>query len=150
MTKRSPKVFLDSSVIFAAVLSPSGGARKLFYLGEAGVVRLVVGQKVLSEVEEVVRRKAPTSLPLLAKLLAAGRVETVQTSVSEDLQLAQSYISYPSDARVLAEAIGAHPDWFVTHDREHFLKKKRNIDLPFQIGTPGDLIDQLKKGFETE
>ena len=70
------KVFLDSSVVFAAVLSPTGGARKLFQLGEAGLLRLFIGPNVLRECEEVVRRKSLVSLPTLAQLLAIGRVET--------------------------------------------------------------------------
>jgi len=56
MTQSIRKVFLDTSVVFAAVLSPSGGARKLFQLGEARMLGLFVGHAVLRECEEVVRR----------------------------------------------------------------------------------------------
>jgi hypothetical protein len=60
---------------------------------------------------------------------------------------ARSIIHYEPDAQVLAEAIGADPDWFVTHDQEHFLKNPTVSDLAFQIGTPGDLIQALKDDF---
>ncbi len=53
-------------------------------------------------------------------------------------------VAYMPDARVLAEAIRAEPDWFVTHDKEHFLKAKKQINLSFTIGTPGDLIQSIK------
>ena len=41
MTPKNLKVFLDTSVIFAGILSPSGGSRKLLPLGEIGLLQLV-------------------------------------------------------------------------------------------------------------
>ena len=76
MVPKNLRIFLDTSVVFAAVLSPIGGARKLFLLAEAGIIRPVVGPTVLKECDEVIRRKAPGSLPTLAQLLAAAQMET--------------------------------------------------------------------------
>jgi hypothetical protein len=56
-------------------------------------------------------------------------------------------VAYPPDARVLAEAICAEPDWFVTHDKEHFFKAKKGINLSFEIGTPGDPLQKFKDDF---
>ncbi len=147
MTPKNPKVFLDTSVLFAAVLSPTGGARKLFLLAEAGVLRLVVGPTVLTECDEVIRRKAPGTSPRLAQLLAAAQTETSAAPTKRQIKTAESYVRYAPDARVLAEAICAEPDWFVTHDKEHFLKSRTKIKLPFEIGTPGDLIQRFKEDF---
>ncbi len=147
MTPKSLKVFLDTSIVFASVLSKTGGARKLFHLGEAGVLQLVVGPTVLREAEGVVRRKVPTSLPFLAQLLSIGQVETTPVSTKKQLESARAFVEYLPDARVLAEAIQANPDWFVTHDREHFLRAQSTINLPFKIGTPGDLLQSIKDDF---
>ena len=147
MTPKNPRVFLDTSVLFAAVLSPTGGARKLFLLAEAGVLRLVVGPTVLTECDEVIRRKAPGSSPRLAQLLAGAQTETSAAPTKRQIKTAQSCVRYAPDARVLAEAISAEPDWFVTHDKEHFLKSRTKIKLPFEIGTPGDLIQRFKEDF---
>jgi predicted nucleic acid-binding protein len=147
MTLKSLRVFLDTSVLFAAVLSPTGGARKLFHLAEAGVLRLMVGPTVLSEADEVVRRKAMASRPVLAQLLDAGRVETSPAPTEIQVESARQYVQYAPDARVLAEAICAEPDWFVTHDKEHFLNQESESKLAFVIGTPGDLIQSIKDGF---
>jgi predicted nucleic acid-binding protein len=76
MTPKNRNVFLDTMAVFAAMLSPNGGARKLFQLGEAGLLRLFIGPNVLRECDEVVRRKAPASHSTLAQLLEIGRVET--------------------------------------------------------------------------
>jgi len=147
MIQKSLRIFLDTSVVIAAILSSSGGARKLFQLAEARVIRLVVGPTVLQECDEVIRRKAPGTLPRLAQLLAAARIETSSAPSARQIKTAQSYVHYSPDARVLAEAIQAKPDWIITHDKEHFLKNRDKITLPFEIGTPGDLIQRLKDDF---
>lgn len=141
------RIFLDTSVIIAAVLSSTGGARQVFYLGEAGVLNLMVGPNVLREADEVVRRKVPVTLPLLAQLLAAGHVETAPKPTLKQVETAQALVQYPPDAHVLAEAIAAQPAWFITHDKKHFLNQRRKIKLSFKIGTPGELIQTIKDGY---
>ena len=144
MTPKNLKVFLDTSVIFAGILSPSGGSRKLLPLGEIGLLQLVAGPKVLRECEEVVRQKAPASLPILAQLLSLSRVETCSAPTDQQIALAKTLVAYAPDATVLAEALAAEPDWFVTHDKAHFLREGQLPTLAFQVGTPGDLIQSLK------
>lgn len=116
----------------------------LFRLAETGVLRIVLGPSVIRETDEVVRRKVPGSLPDLANLLASARVEQGPAATKNDLDLALLLVHYPPDARVLAEAVRARVDWFVTHDKEHFLKEKLKERLPFQLGTPGDLIQTIR------
>ena len=147
MTTKKPRLFLDTSVIFAAVLSPTGGARKLFLLGEAGLTQLVVGPTVLRECQEVVQRKALATLPTLAQLMAGASLETSQAPTRKQIDAAEVYVQYAPDARVLAEAMQAKPDWFVTHDKEHFLKHRSKINLPFEIGTPGDVLQRFKDDY---
>lgn len=147
MTRKNLKIFLDTSVLFSAVLSQTGGSRKLFHLAEAGLLRLIVGPTVLREADEAVRRKAPASLPLLAQLLEAAQVETSSMPTPKQIESARSLIAYIPDARVLAEAIRAEVDWFVTHDKERFLKSQKGLTLSFEIGTSGDLLQRFKDDF---
>jgi predicted nucleic acid-binding protein len=149
MTQKIPRIFLDTSVIIAAVFSPSGGARQVFYLGEIGVLDLIVGPNVIREADDVVRRKAPGSLPLLAQLLVAGRLKTSKIPTKKQIENAQSYLLYKPDTYVLAEAMAAQPDWFITYDKEHFLDKRSNFHLGFEIGTPGDLILAIKEAYRS-
>ena len=143
------KVFLDTSVIIAAVLSPSGGARQVFLMGEAGFLDLMIGPIVLREADEVTRRKAASSLSLLAQLLEAGRVKTSLKATNKQIEDARERIHYQPDACVLAEAIAAQPDWFITHDKEHFLKAGKELEISFNIGTPGDLILAIKDQYRS-
>lgn len=116
-------------------------------LGEVGVIQLVIGPNVLRECEEVVKRKCPDSLPRLAYLLELTRVEVVAEPGDESILAARSFVSYEPDAYVLAEAMGAEVDWFITHDKQRFLKNRARLELPFKLGTPGDLIQSLENDF---
>lgn len=148
MMRRRYKVFLDTSVIFAAVLSETGGARKLFRLGDVSMISLLIGSNVLRECEEVVRRKVPSSLPMLAYLLELGRVDISTQSPEDLLEQAKATLAYEPNAYVLAEAIASEPDWFVTHDKVHFLGANLGSSLSsIRIGTPGDILQALEDDF---
>lgn len=142
--KTKLSLFIDTSVVFAAILSESGGSRRLFRLGELGVVQLLVGPNVLRECEAVVRRKAPDTLHLLAVLLESCGFQQTPAPSQIDYTRAESLVTYLPDALVLAEALAANPDWFVTHDKTHFLQSNLDDDLPFRIGTPGDVLQFLE------
>ncbi len=111
----------------------------VFRLGESGLVHLWIGRQVLRECEAVVRRKAAHSLPDLALLLHTAGVQVGPKAGPDDLEYAGRLVTYPPDALVLAEAIEARPDWFLTHDHQHFLNVSRG-ELSFRIGTPGDFL----------
>jgi predicted nucleic acid-binding protein len=142
------KIFLDTRVIFAAVFSPEGGSRLLFRLGEIGLLDIWVGQSVLKEADEVVRRKAPHTLPDLAILLSTVHVSLVGAPSSEEYEQARAVVPYLPDARVLAEALCAAPDWFVTLDRKHFLDNPLLAELSFRFGTPGDFLEVFKQNLK--
>ena len=144
MPRKIPKLFLDTSAIIAAVMSPSGGARLLFHLSQAGAIRLVVGKGVLQETEDVLERKAPHLIGLFAQLLAESNIETDMEPDTRQLEQAKSLIEYVPDANVFAQAISANPDWLVSHDKEHFIGNPALSDFPFRIGTPGDVIAWLR------
>jgi predicted nucleic acid-binding protein len=146
---KSPRIFLDTSVIIAAVMSPTGGARLLFHLAQAGALALVAGTGVLQETEAVLLRKAPQLLPLLAQLLDEIHLEIGGEPAVSENQQARSLIDYLPDAHVLAQAIHAEPDWFASHDKAHFLENPALKNLPFKIGSPGDVFAWLRDSLES-
>jgi predicted nucleic acid-binding protein len=145
MTRKIPEIFLDTSVIIAAVMSPTGGARMLFHLAHASTIQLLVGKGVLGEAEEVMQCKAPELLGLLAQLLDEAGIEICDEPTLKHKKQASSLIDYAPDAHVLAQAIFANPDWFVSHDKAHFIGNTALQMLPFKIGTPGDMIMWLRE-----
>ena len=77
--KPKPRLFLDTSALFAGIWSAEGGARMLLKLGEAGVVELLVSSQVLEEIEDVIRRKAAQLLGTLALLLDRSQAKSEPT-----------------------------------------------------------------------
>lgn len=58
----APRLFLDASVIIAALASEAGASRAILILAEVGLFRLVVCPYVLQEVERNLRKKLPTAV----------------------------------------------------------------------------------------
>ena len=138
------RVFLDTSALFAAVLSATGGARQLFKLGEAGVITLWVGPTVLAEMDAVLTRKSPGSKGALALLLDRAKVQIGPAPAPAMQAQAQAVVTYPPDAGVVAEALTAQVDYLVSLDRQHLVDNPRNTALPFPVGTPGDCLAWLR------
>lgn len=134
------RVFLDTSAVFAAVLSATGGARALLKLGESDAIRIYVGPTVLREADEVFRRKAADLLPLLATLLHQAQVAVGPAATAEQGAQAAALVDYAPDARVVAEALACQAEYLVTHDQEHLLRNPRLDVLPCKVGTPGDCL----------
>ena len=145
MPQKTPEIFLDTSVIIAALFSSTGGARMLFLLGEADAITLIVGKIVLEEADNVLLRKKPKLRASLARLLNEAKVRIGDSHSDEAQNKAVLLMDYAPDAQVLAEAIQANPDWFVSHDRQHFLNNPDLADLSFQIGSPGDVLAWIRK-----
>jgi len=136
----SPRVFLDTSALFAGIWSPEGGARLLLKLGESRVIQLVINRQVLLEIKNTLRTKAPSHLGTLVLLLDRSQIEIASQGQS-DITIAQQWVTYPGDARVLASVLESKIDYFVTLDRKHFLNNKSlRQAAPFLMGTPGDFL----------
>jgi predicted nucleic acid-binding protein len=139
------RVFLDTSALFAGIWSSQGGARRILDLAEANIVDLLVSSQVLDEIESVIRRKAPSALGALALVLDRARTATVAEPGPDLVSQAGAWVPYAGDAAVLAAALAAGVDYFVTLDRKHFLGKSALADrVPFPIGTPGDFLIWIK------
>jgi len=135
------RVFLDTSALFAAILSAKGGARMILKLGEAGAIRLLVSPQVLDEGRWCAAAQAPDALGLLALLLDRSGTGVVPSPTPQAVQESETLTGHAGDAQVLAAAWAAKVDYFVTLDQKHFL---HNVALraavPFPIGTPGDFL----------
>ena len=139
------RIFLDTSALFAAVHSATGGARALLKLGESGAIHIWVGPTVLKEADEVFRRKATDLLPLLAALLHQAQAQTGPAASDEQQTRAATLVDDAPDAHIIAEALACQAEFLVTHDQEHILRNLRLKILPFTIGTPGDCLAWLRQ-----
>jgi predicted nucleic acid-binding protein len=144
MASARPRIFLDTSAIFAAIWSTTGGARALLELGEGAFLNLVVSHDVLAEIEGVVRQKAPDKLPTVAVLLHQARIDVTPSPSMSQIETCNTWVAYEPDAVVLAGALNAAVDYFVTPDKKHFLAnhtvREALSAARVIIGTPGDCL----------
>lgn len=108
---------MDSSVIFTAVNSPTGGSAKLFTLKK---VELLTSKTVLAEVERNVRKKLE-SYHLDRFFLLAEKLVIRAGGPEVKLINQAKKVIHPKDAVILAEAKRAKADYLITLDKKHFL-----------------------------
>jgi predicted nucleic acid-binding protein len=142
------RIFLDTSALFAGIWSANGRARLILNLGEAGALQIVVSRQVLHELDNVLYRKAPASLPILARLLDRTQVKITPPGSEADYEQCLADTRHPGDARILADAWGAGVEYLVNLNQKHILNNPAvRSHLPFQIGTPGDFLQLYRDKF---
>ncbi len=115
-------------------------------MAQLGYAEILLSSTVLHEIEEVVRAKSPDAMAELLQLLDNVQARVTEVASSSQLKTVQVWIAYEADARVIADAIAASPDFFVTLDKKHFLNNKVLRDnLLFPIGTPGDFLSWYRE-----
>lgn len=135
-------VFLDSSVLFSAVNSPTGGSSKLFTLKN---VRLVTSSTVLTELERNVRKKLQ-SFHLERFLMLVSQIKQIRQQPNKQLIKRAQKVIVEKDAIILQEAKQAKSNYLVTLDQKHFLNPKVTEFLqPQKVLTPKMLIQKLEK-----
>lgn len=132
-------VFVDSSVLFSAVNSPTGGSAKLFTLK---ALRLTTSLVVLTETERNVRKKLQSYHLDRFFMLVDKLTIRDQTPSGTLLKKAKKAI-VEKDAVILAEAKQAKMNVLVTLDTKHFFTEEVSDFLkPQKVLTPKLLIEQ--------
>jgi len=139
-----PRIFLDSSVLFAAAASATGASRALVILAELGLLRLVVCPQVFDEVERNLQSKAPAALPYFQRLRVALNWQVVKDPTPEQVRACLGIIA-AKDAPILAAAISAQPDRLVTLDVRDFGCPEVQRSVPFLIQMPGELLTDIRQ-----
>ncbi len=142
-----PRIFLDSSVLFAAAASPTGASRAIIVLAELGLWQLVICQQVFIEVEQNLQTKAPLALPYFQQLQTTLKWEIVADPTLEQIRNCAKVIVL-KDAPILAAAIQARPDRFVTLDMRDFGQPIVQKQLVSPIQKPADLLVELRQAIE--
>jgi putative PIN family toxin of toxin-antitoxin system len=139
----TPRVFLDSNVIFSGFYSLQGAPGQILQLGINGRITIVISRQVLDEVIRNVQRKLPDILEPVIEFLSTTAIEIVVNPETEEVIGNRLYLP-PGDAAVLLAATRARPDYFVTGDN-HFLKNpelEKTFNL--RIITPARLLRILE------
>jgi len=141
-----PRIFLDTSAIFAGIWSETGGGRMLLRLGEAGAIVLHTSPLGVAELEAAFRAKAPRVLGTLALVFDRAGIEVTGHPSGELRKRADRLVDHPGDAQILGSAWEEDIDFFVSLDRKHFVDNQRLVDnVPFLVGTPGDCLAWIRE-----
>lgn len=131
-------VFVDSSVLFAAVLSPTGGSAKLFTLDK---IKPQTSKVVLAEVERNVRAKGE-NYHIDRFFMLADKLELLDQVPNNLLIASAKKAIVEKDAVILAEAKQIKAKILVTLDKKHFLSAgAKKFLAPGKILTPKELIE---------
>ena len=136
------KVFLDASVIIAALLSPSGGSAKVIEFARQRLVVGIVSQTVIFEVEAKSAKIKRSEVQIgefinKNRILVRGRINLSQI---------EPYVGKVEldDAHVVAGAQLTKCDYLVTLDKKHLLREDiRREFKPLKIVSPKEILEEL-------
>lgn len=143
MAGNSPRVFLDSNVVYSGLHSPGGSPGEILRMHIEGEIEAVVSQQVLEEVVRNVRKTLPSALPALRQLLLSAPPEVYRNATPEEINR-WSGILGGDDAPILAAAIGAQPDFMVTGDRHFFRDPGVLRRCGLDILKPAEFLERLR------
>ena len=137
------RVFLDSSVLYAAAFSPTGPSRRLILKGLEGGVALAISDLVLEETKRNLTKNAPLALPYFTILADLFSPFITSPTKAEVLKAAQ--IVHLKDAPIVAAAAKAKADDLATHDVKHLLNHAQAIEAAYGITVlaPAELVSIL-------
>ena len=145
------KLFLDSSALFAGVVSSEGAARVLLLLAESGHIAATISEQVLAETERAIARKVPRSLNDFRQAVFASKVQIVRDPSPEEVNANLNLIFHAADVPIVLSAMGAKVDYLVTLNRVHFIDDPDvAIKSGLRIGTPGDALHWVREQFSAE
>jgi predicted nucleic acid-binding protein len=138
--KPQRRVFLDSSVLYAAAFSQTGPARRLILKGLQGSIALCLSDLVIAETQRNLAQNAPAALPYVTMIADLLAVSITRPTKAEVLKAAQ--VVHLKDAAIVAAAAKAKADYLATHDVKHLITHAPVIDKAYGITvlSPADLL----------
>jgi len=154
---RRARLFLDSNVVTAGIVSEWGLDKAVLSLCAARICRLVLAEAVRDEVEgnllirpsRLETAEANRVLDDYASLIALIKPEIVPYPGQDEVNASRHSIRHAADVPVLLSAIASRPDWFLTHNAKHFTPAlARRTGLRF--ATPVEFFRALSKSISGE
>ena len=136
------RAFLDTSAILAGLNSPSGAAGVILAACAARRIAPIVSPQVIEEAERNIPAKFPALLTPWRAFLLLPPIVTLPPTIGE---IRRAYRLLPtSDASILASALAAEPDAFVTWNTRDFMRREVMLRAPFPIFTPGQFLKKFR------
>ncbi len=140
------KLFFDSSALVAGVISPTGAARALLVLAEAGIIAIALSEQVVAETERVIARKASRSLNYYRRAVSLVADRIVRDPSLAAVEEHHDIIRHEADVPIVVAAMQADVDFLVTLNRRHFMDDPKVAERSgLRIGTPGGVLNWLRR-----
>ena len=135
------KIFIDSSVLIAGLISDEGASSKILSFCESKIVEGWISSQVIKEVEENIKRKIPQILNGFQKLKLSSNLKILKIPNPSILEKARKWIKDKNDAPILAAAKQLDIDVLLTLYLRHFIKDTNvSKKSELQIMTPGEFL----------
>jgi predicted nucleic acid-binding protein len=144
MVSRRWRVFLDTSAFIAGIISPTGAAREVLRLCEAGVVEPMISRQALTEADRNLSEKLPALIPDFRHWIHQLSPTLVKDPSRKDIARAARFI-HAKDAPILAAAMNAEVDYLITWNTRHFHKSSVMNAVRFKIMTPGEFLEEFRR-----
>ncbi len=137
------RVFLDASVIIAALLSPTGGSAKIVRLSKREEIACVVSETVIFEVEAHTDKIGKT-LTQIAKFIRDNKIIVRKRLISSEIEPYLKLVDI-DDAHVVAGANLTGCDYLVTLDKKHLLRDdiRQTFYKDIKIVSPKETLEIL-------
>lgn len=137
-------LFIDSSVIIAALFSSTGASAEIFESCEMGFCKAVISEGVVEEVERTLKKKSIEHLSVFRELIKIGKIKILSKPTKKELNNASNWIKDPDDVHILASAKSSNVDALLTLDIRHFIKDENVSRLSgLNIFTPGEFLNSI-------
>lgn len=144
MTVPRYRLFFDTSVYIAALLSPEGAAGELVRLVEGGAVRMLVSEEVIVEVDRVLSGKFPDLIQENRRLWKHLDPEIAPTPSTDQIEPFLLKLAR-GDASILCSAHLAKAPTLVTWNTRDFMKPGVKLLVDFPIVVPADGLKLFRK-----
>jgi len=144
VSKPKLRVFLDSNVIFSGLYSPRGAPGAILEHFIRGNISVVISQQVLEEVIRTLKEKLPEALPALKRLLVSSPPEIGAAPTMEEVKRRAKKL-HLADAAILAAAVAAQPDYFITGDKHVIGNPDIAEESGLHIVTPAQFLRFLER-----
>ena len=144
------RIFLDSNVLTAGIVSSWGLDKAMLSLCAARVCRLVLAEIVRDEVEENLLLHAERLASVdgekliedYRRLIRLTNPELVPYPSQELVASSRHLIRHAADVPVLLSAMASKPDWLLTHNTKHFTNAVAQR-TSLRIATPAEFFRAL-------
>lgn len=135
------KIFLDASVIIAAMLSQSGGSAKIIKLGHLGSWAQIVSQTVIDEVKDH-SEKIGKSSEEIDQFIKNNNILVRKRVTTSEIKYLEGLVEY-TDAHLIAGANLTKCEYLITLDKKHLLKEDiKNKFKPLKIVNPEEFLQK--------